>query len=108
MFCSSFTVAVWMKYLQQRYQQKQKMTTSQANNIQQFITNIDPMNCTPMDLKYFVNYFPELFAFAGDMTQIKTGAILKCNFFGAPRYGHTCSLWRMRVRFESMISLMRG
>jgi hypothetical protein len=49
---------------------------------------LNPQQCTPQDLKLIPTYFREFYEFTSDISKIKTGAILKTNFFGAPAYGH--------------------
>lgn len=116
MFCSSFVVGFWKTLIQDMLYNKQKqlsfhkddeasgqaqqtrqiiisnthnrLNEYQKADMESFIEKIDPMNCTPTDLKYFVRYFPHLFEFSPSFADIKRGAILKTNFLGPPRYGH--------------------
>jgi len=90
LFCSFFVVFVWKIY----FDKKCSQITNSNPNIQssppqcQFSRYIRPQKCTPIDLKYFVRFFPQLFEFASTLDTIKKGAILKTNFLGAPRWGH--------------------
>jgi len=86
LFCSFFVVFVWKIYFDKKCIQ---INESQSSPQQcQFSRYIRPQKCTPIDLKYFVRFFPKLFEFASTLDRIKKGAILKTNFLGAPRWGH--------------------
>lgn len=69
-------------------EQEQEQEQNMITDMKRFIQMVEPMNCTPTDLKYFIRYFPNLFEFSESLADIRRGAILKTNFMGPPRYGH--------------------
>ena len=79
LFCSEFVASV-VQNLVRYWMKTQSMSPVQYT--------LNPQQCTPQDLKMIPTYFREFYEFTNDISKIKTGAILKTNFFGAPAYGH--------------------
>jgi len=101
LFCSYLVIRIWKDYLTQHG----KLYPEKNKDIDSFLDNIDPIHCTPMDLKYFVSFFPSLFAFCTDLSQIRPGAIIKTNFDGAPRWGHAVMVMKNNKTHIEVITM---